>query len=111
MPLLNPATIKWQAPTQNVDGTPINYALDYELGVRDRGASEPLAAYATVVGTLTEVPGIFVAPVADFALIEGNYEFALRAIRRDQPEMMSAWSNSIEVDLLAVPRPPVLLAD
>ena len=95
--------LHWQAPTENTDGTPIDYELDYELGVDE-------VPTVTMVGSLQE-DGTFRAPLNLMSFEVGTYALQLRAINRDQPEFISGWSNSIPLEVLAdpVPAAPVLL--
>lgn len=93
--MANRTHLKWQAPTENTDGTPIDYALDYELGRESNGDFVPLAVFP---GTLNQ-DGSYSAPLADFALDYGTHTMALRAINRDKPHLISEWSNSISFTL------------
>ena len=104
--------LHWQAPTQNVDGTPIDYDLDYELGVLSTtlSESEPTPTL-TVIGNLQE-DGTYRAPLQLMSFEVGVYALYLRAINRDAPENVSGWSNSIGlvVSPNPIPAAPVLLA-
>ena len=103
--VINPTTIKWTAPTQNVDGEPITYDLDYELG-----AGEPFEPMYTVVGSL-QTDNTYEAPLSDAEFGEGENTIALRAIRRDVPELVSEWSNAVTFEIARVaPKAPFAVA-
>ncbi len=105
--------LNWQAPTTNVDGTPIDYPLDYELGARDsaNGPDGDITAMVTIVGTL-QPDETYVAPIDQMEFGLGSYDLALRAINRDEPEHVSAWSNTVPLTVTPDPTPaaPVLIA-
>lgn len=104
MTRLNPTTIRWQAPTQNVDGSLIDYELAYELYVD----AEPVATFPGRLnpdGTYEQdVVDLF--PDTTFAA----YDVALKAFRVDQPEEKSALSNVVEYKFdRRKPKAPFLL--
>ena len=103
--VINPTTLKWTAPTQNTDGEPITYELDYEMG-----AGEPLEPMYIVVGSL-QTDGVYQAPLSDAEFDEGENTIALRAIRRDVPDLKSAWSNAVTFEIArVVPKAPFAVA-
>lgn len=105
--MMNPTRLRWGASTHNVDGSPVTAPLDYEVGFRDEdGVFRP---YMIVVGEL-QTDGLYAAPIADFALAEGDYVIAMRAIRRDRPELVSTWSDSVPFSVAMVPARPTGLA-
>lgn len=107
MPTLSRSELRWQPPTTNVDGTPIDYELDYELGSRQQGQPQEPAALFTVVGDL-QTDGTYLAPLSQMAWdSNGNYEIFLRAINRDDPAAVSAWNNPILLTVTSsIPNPP-----
>lgn len=108
--MMSRTQLRWQAPTENVDGTPIDYPLDYELGIAAVPGAELIVAL-TVVGTL-QPDGSYLAPLEEMPALEtpGSYELGLRAINREAPLASSDWSNRIALEVTAdTPRPPVLM--
>lgn len=85
----NPTVLRWQAPTENEDGSPIDYELGYELYVDGE-------ATATFPGRLNP-DGTYEQAVIDlFAnTLYASYEVALKAFRVDQPAEKSALSNVV----------------
>lgn len=90
---INPKTMSWTAPTTNVDGTPITYELEYEVGLltADQGDYEPIV---TIPGTL-RTDERYEAPIADLELLAGEHVMALRSFAKDDPEWMSEWSEPV----------------
>lgn len=88
---INPKTLSWQAPTTNVDGTPIDYELDYELGVVDNGVT---TAKLVIPAQLNET-GAYEAAIANMGFAYGEHTVALRTFAKDDPARKSAWSNSV----------------
>jgi hypothetical protein len=102
----NPGSFRWQAPTENTDGSPITEALNYNLYRADD--ADGLAAapvYYAVVGEL-QSEGVYEAPLNDFP--EGRHVIALTAVDEGGDE--SALSNSLGFTIARVPEAPVLLA-
>ena len=96
--------LTWTAPTENVDGTPIDYALTYRLYVDDVPTS-------TFPGTLNET-GSYSYPLADVAAVgsPGSYVVALTAFPEgvdldQEPERESDPSNAITITAVEVVRP------
>lgn len=111
MPLLNRTEIRWQAPTENVDGTAIDYELAYELGVRDAGGE--IIPKAVFPGRLNPDGSYSQATSEVFDTRPDeltSYTIALRAFNVAIPEDKSAWSNQVVYEFLKpVPRAPFLL--
>lgn len=104
---VNPQTLTWQAPTENVDGTPIDYELVYDLGVTQGGLWEVIAQFP---GTLNP-DGTYSAPLADFAFEDGEHTIGLRSVRADLPSLVSEWSNTVTFEVENdTPNPPAALA-
>lgn len=105
---INPINLRWRAPTENVDGTPIVGELSYTLGVFDG-----VADYTEVVsfpGALNP-GGEYEAPFADMPALEGQVTLALKAFYVNKPELESVWSNSIDAVFgVTAPNPPFGLA-
>ena len=99
----NPANLRWQAPTENVDGSPISGPLSYNLYRRTPGDTE-YTMFFVVVGDL-QTDGTYVAPVENFP--EGSHEIVLTAVDAEGDE--SAYSNSLGFTIGVAPRAPVLL--
>jgi len=80
--ILGVATLRWRAPTQNVDGSPLTdlsgYRVHYGTGSRSYTDQRSLAATATQV---------------DIELVEGTYYFAMTALDAEGNE--SAYSNEV----------------
>lgn len=107
--MMSRTELKWSGPTENVDGTPVDYPLDYELGAAATGAQ--LVPQVTIVGTL-QPDNTYLAPLAEMPAFAapGTYDLGLRAINREFPDSMSDWSNRVQLVVSAsTPRPPVLL--
>jgi len=106
MPTLDRQNLRWQPPTTNVDGTPIDYPLDYELGSKlTTDAGEPQARFV-VVGTL-QGDGTYEAPLAQMGWAVGQHELYLRAINHNDLNAVSAWNDPILLSVSAsVPNPP-----
>ena len=103
---VNPNKISWHAPTENTDGTPIEYALEYELGVKKDGE---ITAHTVVPAQLRDedTPDEYEAPIEDMGFEVGEHVIALRAFAKDDPERMSDWSETLKFAISdEVPRAP-----
>lgn len=87
-------TLKWQAPTENEDGTDIDYPLAYNLYVDD----EPVLTFP---GTLND-DGMYSFPLADVPALSvpGDYTLSLTAFEDGKPERESDHSGTIIVTRL-----------
>jgi len=95
MPALNPQNLSWTAPTENVDGSPIDYPLAYTLGIGDPGG--PYTEVASFPGALNP-DGMYEAPLPDFDFPEDVVQaIVLRAFNTQQPDVQSAWTNEVEI--------------
>lgn len=103
---LNPTSLRWQAPTENVDGTPVNGPLNYNLYRRDPSVQDDAFVNVYVVVGELQTDGTYTAPIENLA--SGEHEVALTAVDADGIE--SDFSNSVGFRLAAVPQAPVLLA-
>jgi hypothetical protein len=105
---VNPKQLIWQAPTTNVDGTPIDYVLNYEVGLSVDGKMEPLMV---VPGQLQE-GGDYNAPIADLGLTSGKaYSIALRSFAKEQPSRKSLYSDPVKFAISdRIPSPPLPFA-
>ena len=103
----NPTDFSWTAPTENVDGSPVNGPLNYNLYRSDSEAITKSDFFYVVVGTLQQ-DGTYRAPLDQFP--EGRNVIVLTAVDADGDE--SAFSNSLGFSVTdgLVPRPPVLSA-
>jgi hypothetical protein len=103
----NPQTLSWRAPTENVDGTPIDYELNYELGFDLPDGS------TQVMVTLPEAlnpEGLFEAPINAMDFDNGEWTIRVRALSEEHEGRISAWSNGITFAIGAQPNPPLLEA-
>lgn len=97
---LNPEKITWTAPTQNVDGTPIDYALAYRLYVD----GSPVADFPGSLNT----DGRYEMLYADVPAIGlGSHAITMTAFRQDIPELESDQSNVVEVYFGSKPEAPL----
>lgn len=101
----NPSNFSWVPPTENVDGSPVNGPLSYNL-YRINEATGENSLFYVVVGSLNP-DGTYTAPIENFP--PGRHVIALSAVDADADE--SALSNTMGFDLTSgvFPRPPVLL--
>lgn len=104
MSKLNSTLLVWQAPTLNVDGSPIDYELAYELEVEG-------TVVATFPGRLNP-QGRYEQDVAEVFdnVTNASYDVRLRALRVDMPAEKSDWSNLVTYRFdKRRPKPPFLL--
>ncbi|UCE39321.1 MAG: hypothetical protein JSW00_08910 [Thermoplasmata archaeon] len=103
--------LTWLAPTQNVDGSDIDYALTYRLYV-------DAAPVSTFPGSLNP-DGRYQYPLADVAALSvpGEYALTLTAFPEGtdletKPELESDQSNAITITaiLVRVPKEPTDLS-
>ena len=87
----NPETMSWTAPTTNVDGTEITYALEYEVGLEHNGVFAPIV---TIPGQLKEGDR-YTAPIADLPLEYGEHTIAMRSFAKEDPDRKSVWSAPV----------------
>ncbi|SOB76157.1 hypothetical protein SAMN04488490_1834 [Marinobacter sp. LV10R510-11A] len=90
--IVNPKTLSWAASTTNVDGTPITYELEYEVGLQ--AGSGPFERIMTIPGSLRSDER-YEAPIADIQLPPGKYVMALRSFAKEDPERVSEWSEPV----------------
>lgn len=108
--MLNPTYIRWQAPTEEVDGSPITRPMHYILGVvNETGIPQDVASFP---GTLNP-DGTYVVSTSELAVFDrdGDYEIALAAQYIDGEQERSAWSNRVlhVFDRPSAPTRPTLL--
>ncbi len=97
----NPRRLYWTAPTENTDGTAIDYELNYNLLVDG-------TAVASFPGSLN-ADGTYELQFADLAYEftpEQEYTLALTAFSVATPERESAPSGSVTVRFFKIPNPP-----
>ena len=106
--MANPTVFRWQAPTTSEDGTPIDYALNYELGEDDgTGVYTPIV---TIVGAL-QPDDFYEAQVDQIAWTVGEHTVALRTINAEEEGKVSAWSNPATfVWSDRIPNPPLFFS-
>jgi hypothetical protein len=107
---LNHTKFTWTAPTKNVDGTPITYALDYTFYANKVG-DQPVAILTTP-GSLNP-QGQYEAPIADmpFFVPGFSYETRLTARQHDNQANESAKTNPLTFALTdTTPQSPLDLA-
>lgn len=105
---LNPTTMSWEAPITNVDGTPIDYMLEYEVGLAGENAPGDYDPIATIPGQLRNGE-TYEAPISDLELTEGEHTIALRTFAKDTPERISEWSDPVSFMIMPAPKPPLAL--
>jgi len=104
MAIENPTRIKWRAPTENTDGTAINYSLAYNLYVNG-------AVTASFPGTLNP-DGTYEFLFADLGSPlpkEQVHKIALSAFSTENPSRESAPSTEVEVTFFVIPKAPFAL--
>ena len=102
----NPANFKFQAPTLNVDGTPVVGSLLYTVYQTDEDGNSP-TAYMQLPSSLNQdVDGSYIVPIENFA--EGRWVIALTAT--DEQDDESGLSNTLGFSIGVAPQPPLLLA-
>jgi hypothetical protein len=97
----NPENLVWQAPTENVDGSPISGPLSYNLYRKD--AAGEWQFFYVIVGELQG--DRYVAPLQDFP--EGSHEIVLTAVDAEGDE--SAYSNSMGFTIGVAPKAPAIV--
>jgi len=104
--MLTPQTLVWTAPTENTDGSPIDYVLNYTLGITPDGTGEP-EEVASFPGTLSE-NGKYTAPLSDMGSWEAGQKVSLylRAFAADNPPRKSPWSDPVAVEFNFGPKAP-----
>ncbi len=103
----NPADYSFQAPTENVDGTPVTGPLTYSVYRKSAdGDSFGTIPYLALPPSLVEVAGRYTVPIENF--VEGRHIIALTATDADGDE--SAFSNTLGFSINVAPNPPLLLA-
>lgn len=113
MSKVNPKEFSWEAPTERVDGQPIEYDLNYEVGVvqPDSSGGTTVVPKYTVVGSLREADGKYVAPIEDMSFDYGSHTVTLRAFSTENPDLKSEWSNTTDFLIEnANPSAPLALA-
>lgn len=104
---INPKKLSWEAPTTNVDGTPIDYEVDYELGIEVNGVINP---FLVVPAQLNELGG-YEAPIADMGFDYGEHVVALRTFAKNDPTRKSVWSNTVNFIMSRrIPKAPTSLS-
>lgn len=94
--------LKWTAPTQNTDGSPITQSLTYNL-------------YADGVNILSfpgflNEDGSYGFPLADVGAMQEDKAYTLYLTAVDEDGDESDPSNSIVIERVARPNPPVALS-
>lgn len=106
---VNPtAPLVWEAPTQNVDGSPVKGPLTYNLYRADTEAAlvkSPDTLFMALPGQLNP-DGRYEAPLPLFP--EGEHVIALTAVDTDGDE--SALSNTLGFRIGIAPKAPVIVA-
>ncbi|MFP3979147.1 hypothetical protein [Marinobacter sp. KMM 10035] len=108
---INPTTLSWTAPTTNVDGSPIDYELEYEVGIEPKDVEAEVGYYkpiATIPGQL-RANERYEAPISELPLEYGENTIALRSFKKAVPELVSQWSDPVTFMLQPVPERPLEL--
>ena len=103
----NPDAIRWQMPTENVDGSPIADPASLLIKVYRKNPGAPdtdYVEYLNLVGSL-QPDESWEAPLPDF--VEGSHEIVLTATDAEGDE--SGYSNSMGFTIGIAPRAPVIL--
>lgn len=91
--------LRWTAPTENTDGSPIDYSLAYNLYVDG-------ALFSSFPGSLNP-DGKYETDIAPLGLAKGTHTLSLSAFDTAKPERESVRSNSIQIEVFVVPKPPM----
>lgn len=105
---INPENFRFQAPTENVDGSPITQALTYSVYTYDELETNP-TLFLQLPSTLNQdVDGLYVVPIEDFPV--GRSVVALTATDEDGEE--SDFSNTLGFRITdgVAPNAPLLVA-
>lgn len=102
----NPANFKFQAPTQNVDGSPITQSLLYKVYRVDEDGLNPVEFLTLPASLNQDVDGNYIVQIENFP--EGRSVIAMTATDEDGDE--SGLSNTLGFSIAVAPRPPLLLA-
>lgn len=97
----NPRRLNWTAPTENTDGTAIDYELNYNLLVD----GQEVASFPGTLNPNGQYEMLFADLAYDFEL-ERTYTIALTAFSVANPERESAPSASIDIRFFKIPNPP-----
>lgn len=105
---INPQTMSWVAPKTNMDGTPIQYELQYEVGlVNAEGGIDPLM----VIPGQLQTDGKYTAPISALGLDYGTYDIAIRTFAKEDPKRVSTWSDLVPFAISKeIPKAPLELA-
>lgn len=102
----NPANFKFQAPTENVDGSPVSAPLTYKV-YRAANSVDPLEEFLVLPASLNQdVDGNYVVPIEDFS--EGSHVIALTATDAEGDE--SGFSNTLGFSIAVAPKAPVIIS-
>ena len=97
------SVISWIAPESNVDGTPIDYDIQYEVGVKVNGAFEPKTTLSAQAKD-----GRYEASLDGLGLGYGEHTIALRTFAKDDPARKSEWSDPVNFTISnQTPNPPM----
>lgn len=102
----NPTNFKFQAPTKNVDGSPVSGPLTYIVYQTDEDGNNPIQYVALPPSLNQDVDGNYIVPIENFA--EGRWVIALTATDSEGDE--SGLSNTLGFSIAVAPLPPLLLA-
>jgi len=105
---INPSVLSWTALTTNIDGTPIQYDLEYEVGLMD---ANQVVRPLMVIPAQLQTGNDYEAPIDALGLANGTYQIALRTFAKDNPKRVSTWSNPVEFAISEqIPNAPLALA-
>ena len=102
----NPANFKFQAPTENVDGSPVDGPLTYTVYQTDEDGTNPQAVMQLPPSLNQDVDGNYIVPIENF--VEGRWVIALTATDVQGDE--SGLSNTLGFSIAVAPKAPLLLA-
>ena len=90
---INPERFRWKAPENNQDGTPIDYELDYELGLMNEDGE--IVPFVVIPEKLQDNE-YYTAEIEQFDLDAGQFEFAIRSFAANDRDRKSQWSETVE---------------
>ena len=104
---LNPPSVFFRAPTENVDGTPVSGPLTYTVYRKAADVDVFTDPYLVLPPTLQEVDGVYEAQLSDFP--PGRHIIGLTATDVDLEESTMSLTMGFRITDGVPPNPPELL--